>query len=191
MPFARLFGFGRNPAAEAAHDLYNAVVAQSRQPAFYTRLGVPDTLDGRFDMIVLHAFLILYRLKRESGKPVQTLSQALFDLMFADMDHNLREMGVGDLSVGKKVKQMAGAFMGRIAVYEEGLAAQSDVLERALTRNLYRRDPDDPTLAPECPALMAEYVRRESRSLVDQPLDRLMAGQVTFGPPPEGKDSAP
>ncbi|WP_374466727.1 ubiquinol-cytochrome C chaperone family protein, partial [Ferrovibrio sp.] len=91
--------------------LYRAIVAQSRQAGFYREHGVPDSLDGRFDMIVLHSFLVMRRLRR-IGAAAEPLSQQLFDLMFADMDSNLREIGVGDLSVGKKVKAMAQAFYG-------------------------------------------------------------------------------
>src|SRR5262245_48094906 len=111
---SRLF---RRPAPVAdPYPLYAAAIAQARQPVFYAGLRVPDTVDGRFELVALHVFLILQRLKSE---PEATpFAQALFDTMFADMDRNLREMGVGDLSVGKKVKAMAQGLYGRIAAYE-------------------------------------------------------------------------
>jgi cytochrome b pre-mRNA-processing protein 3 len=163
---------------EAAHDLYLAVVAQARQPVFYRDMGVADTLDGRFDLITLHAFLVVNRLKqiREESRAADDLSQALFDIMFADMDRSLREMGVGDLSVGKRVKAMARAFFGRVSAYESGLDAAGDALEQALARNLYRGNAVD----PEALRVMADYVRKEFQALKSIPAPDLMAGRVAF-----------
>ena len=147
--------FRRSTVKESAHKLYLKLVGQARRPEFYTSCGVPDTLDGRFDMIVLHAFLLMARLKRDRDEAAP-LRQALFDVMFADMDRSLREMG---------------------------LSADADTaLAAALRRNLYG------TVQPEIahPARMAHYVRREAASLARQDLEDLLAGQVTFGPPPAG-----
>jgi len=113
-------GKQHNPAAVA---LYKCIVEQARQPDFYTHHGVPDSLDGRFDMIVLHTFLVMRRLRTIASQAAGQLSQDLFDLLFADMDSNLREIGVGDLGVGKRVKKMAQAFYGRVEAYEAGLTA--------------------------------------------------------------------
>jgi cytochrome b pre-mRNA-processing protein 3 len=160
--------------------LYVAVVAQARRPEFYLRLGVPDTVDGRFDLICLHAFLLLRRLKA-SGRELAGLSQAVFDIMFADMDQNLRELGVGDMTIGRKVKTMAKAFYGRIAAYEEGLAASGPaVLDDALRRNLFRK------AAPADAAVttLATYVRRAAADLSVQSDAALRAGHAAFGPPP-------
>lgn len=174
--------FKRDPAAAAAQALYAQVVEQARLPGFYRDLGVPDTLDGRFDMIVLHAFLVLHRLKAE-GQAQGPVGQALFDLMFADMDASLRELGVGDLSVGKKVKQMATGFYGRVAAYEEGLAAPGasgdDALAAALRRNLYGTT----TAAPGHVAAMAGYVRRQASALAGQSAVALTGGSVRFAVP--------
>ncbi|MBI1985372.1 MAG: ubiquinol-cytochrome C chaperone family protein [Rhodospirillales bacterium] len=171
------FGAGRLEAP--ARGLYLSLVAQARQPGFYLQCGVPDTVDGRFDMILLHAFLVLRRLKRDHSRTAD-LAQALFDLMFADMDRNLREMGVGDLAVGRRVKAMAAAFYGRIAAYEAGLDAGDATLAEALKRNLYRKaNPDAAAIDA-----VAAYLRREALALDGQPLAGLMAGAVTFGPPP-------
>lgn len=168
--------FGRDPAGTAARALYAAIVAQARLPVFYRSFGVPDTLDGRFDMIVLHAFLVLHRLKRD-GQGQGAVAQALFDLMFADMDASLRELGVGDLSVGKKIRQMATGFYGRVAAYEEGLGAPDDAaLRDALARNLYGTvEP-----APAQVASMAGYVRRQAVALGAVPAERFLAGQLDF-----------
>lgn len=165
-------------ADETAVALYRNIVGQARQPAFYRDHGVPDSLDGRFDMIVLHAFLVMRRLKRIPGAAAQKLSQQLFDLLFADMDSNLREIGVGDLGVGKRVKKMAQAFYGRVEAYETGLAASSsEALEEALKRNLYGTVTEAP---PAGLAAMADYLQRADRILVEQPDTEIMAGKPAF-----------
>lgn len=171
-------GKQHNPAAVA---LYRRIVEQARQPDFYSRHGVPDSLDGRFDMIVLHAFLVMRRLRALASKPAADLSQDLFDLLFADMDSNLREIGVGDLGVGKRVKKMAQAFYGRVEAYEAGLTATDDaILTDALTRNLYG------TTQPALPnqLAMAGYMRVADSHLAAQPEVKIMAGNVDFPPAP-------
>lgn len=171
--------FMPSPDQLRANTLYNTAVAQSRRPGFYLAAGVPDTIDGRFDMIVLHAFLIMRRL-RDAGPDGEALSQALFDEMFADMDRSLREMGVGDMGIGRKVRGMGRAFIGRVKAYEEALEEGGAALEEALTRNLYRSAPP----APEALVAMAGYVRRENAALRSFPIAALMAGEVSFGPSP-------
>lgn len=164
--------------ARNARKLYRAAVEQARRPAFYARHGVPDSVDGRFDMIALHVFLLLHRLKRD-GRAQGAVGQALFDLMFADMDASLREMGVGDLSVGRKVREMAEGFYGRVAAYEAGLAGANDALEQALRRNLYG------TAAPTAAqvAALAAYVRRQAAALARAPAEALLAGAAAFAAP--------
>ncbi|WP_341894351.1 ubiquinol-cytochrome C chaperone family protein [Ferrovibrio terrae] len=165
----------------AAVMLYRQIVAQARQPAFYDRHGVPDSLDGRFDMIVLHSFLVMRRLRRSGSEAAKELSQQLFDLQFADMDNSLREIGVGDLGVSKRVKVMAQAFFGRVEAYEAGLNAEDDrVLAEALTRNLYG------TSQPPAAGLVAvaAYMRMADEQLAQQPDDSILAGNVDFLPPP-------
>ena len=118
---------------DVAHALYLIAVAQARQPLFYAEHGVPDSVDGRFDLIVMHVFLLLRPLSKlaEQDGDVElqaragNISQALFDTMFGDMDRSLREMGVSDIAVGKRVKHMAKAFYGRVAAYDEGLAGRA------------------------------------------------------------------
>lgn len=172
-------GQGKDPAE--ARALYAAIVAQSRQAAFYQHLGVPDSLDGRFDMIVLHAYLVLRRL-RTMGPAGEPLSQALFDLIFADMDANLREIGVGDLSVGKRIKAMAQAFFGRVAAYDAALdGSDGAALEAALRRNLYGTRPDIPEGV--LPA-MARYLAGADRDLKAQPDSDILLGKLTFLPAP-------
>lgn len=176
--------FGAKDFDETARTIYTAVVNQARQPEFYLNHGVPDTPDGRFDMILVHAFLVLRRLKRDHDKTAR-LSQAVFDLMFADIDQNLREMGVGDMGVGKRVKAMAKAFYGRAAAYEKGLASGGAALGQALERNLYRKTSPDPAQT----AAVVEYMRAEARRLDETHIDSLTAGNLMFGPPPARLDS--
>ena len=171
--------FRTNPVRDAAALAYGRIVEHARQPVFFADGGVPDTIDGRFELICLHAFLYLHRLKREQPQ-ASRLGQRFFDLMFADFDRSLREMGTGDLSVGREVKRMASAFYGRIAAYEEGLAADDSALQPALARNLFG------TAAPSTAQLaaMAGYVRREAARLHGRDAAALLAGDIAFGDPP-------
>ena len=171
---------GRRRRRRAAAGLYTAVVEQARRPELYLACGVPDTREGRFEMVLLHAFIVMHRLKND--RPLTgRLAQDLFDFMFDDMDQNLREMGVGDLSVGKKIKGMARSFYGRIVAYEKALDAPGDAtLAAALTRNLYAgRQPDGSALAR-----LIAYLREQVTALAAQPIDGLMAGVVRFAEPP-------
>ncbi|MBI4183763.1 MAG: ubiquinol-cytochrome C chaperone [Proteobacteria bacterium] len=184
VPLLRFFPFRRpSHEEEAARSLYRAIVRQARAPAFFGALGVPDTAEGRFETLALHAFLVLRRLKGE-GRAGAGLAQALFDLMFAEIDVSLRELGVGDLGVGRKVRALAEGFYGRIRAYELGLAAEdATVLSAALRRNLY--GVAGAAAAPEALDRVAGYVRREAAALAAAPLGALAAGEVRFGPPPE------
>jgi cytochrome b pre-mRNA-processing protein 3 len=159
-------------------ELYGATVATARDPFLYTVLGVPDTLDGRFDMVSLHAFLLIRRLKRER-LPGPDLAQAMFDAMFSDMDVNLREMGVGDLSVGRKVRVMWEAFHGRSAAYEVALnTADVDALEASLVRNVWRGSPP-----PDAGiTALRHLVLLQDTHLRAQKLADLARGRVEFLP---------
>ena len=178
----RLSRKGRHEShEEVARGLYGEIVTQARRAAFYRDWGVPDSLDGRFDLILLHVFLVLRRLKDDRAID-PGLGQALFDTLFSDMDQSLREMGAGDLGVGKRVKRMVEAFYGRLEAYEAGLAAGEGLLEEALRRNLYGT-----VAAPEEGVeVLAGYVRRQAAKLAEQPAAELLAGRVGFAPPPEG-----
>jgi cytochrome b pre-mRNA-processing protein 3 len=175
MGIANLFRFRPRGEARLAAALYRGIVEQGRQPGFFAWLGVPDTLDGRFETLALHAFLVLRRLKSDPSGTIG-LSQALLDAFFADMDRSLREMGVTDLGVGRRVKAMAQALYGRIEAYERALEERGDAaLQAALRRNLYG------TVAMPRPAdlaAMARYVRRQHQALAAQPLSELRAGRV-------------
>ncbi|MBX3518237.1 MAG: ubiquinol-cytochrome C chaperone family protein [Rhodospirillales bacterium] len=173
--------FSKRIADDPVQTLYSAIVCQARQPAFYRVCGVADTPDGRFDLIALHAALILRRLRME-GEAARPLAQALFDHMFADMDENLREMGVGDLGVGKRVKAMARAFYGRLAAYDAAVTASDRTrAAEALRRNLYRKS----TPSPDQVESMADYLFAEAARLDTLAFDRMRVGIVAFGPPPQ------
>jgi len=178
--------FARHRRERLAAELYVKLVEQARHPAFYTVCGVPDTLDGRFEALALHAFLVFHRLKRE-GQEAQGFAQALFDHMFNDMDLSLREIGVTDFSIGKKVKAMGRGFYGRIVAYDKGLGtADPEVLEDALRRNLYGTVQPGPGQV----RAIAAYMRREAAGLAAQPPAAFLAGDVRFGPAPEMVEAA-
>lgn len=172
--FLGLFGRGRRE--RAGFQLYVTTVAAARDPYLYTDCGVPDTLDGRFDLIGLHAFLLIRRLTREP-EPGPTVAQAVFDAMFSDMDINLRELGVSDLAVGRRVKDMWEAFHGRSRAYAEALDAADDpALEAAIARNVWR-GADPP---PGSAAALVRIAHAQLRHLSAQPLAVLERGEVTF-----------
>lgn len=172
------------PTAEslAAYRLYGALAAQARRAEFYVRLGVADSPTGRYSMVALHGFLVMDRLARD--RATAELAQKLFDAMFADMDRNLREMGVGDLSVGKKVKKLARHFYGMADAVRAGLESGQDELAEALSRNVYGDAP------PSGDALrrLADYVRASADSLRRQPAEELVDGAVRFAPLPVEAD---
>ncbi|MEL6504385.1 MAG: ubiquinol-cytochrome C chaperone family protein [Pseudomonadota bacterium] len=134
--FAR-FGSGREQQ-DHAHALYGAVVAHARDPQFFARHGVPDTFDGRFEMLVIHLFLIHERLKDEPVE-ARAISQNVFDLFIDDMDAALREAGVGDQTVPKRIAKMTQVFYGRTGAFEAALAADDAQAElaSAIERNLF------------------------------------------------------
>ncbi len=139
----------------------------------YAKWGVADDVDGRFNMVALHMFLVLDRLKGEDS----LFRQRLVDEFFADMDRSLREMGVGDISVGKKVRKMAEAFYGRIAAYDAGLAESRDALAAALSRNLF---PDENGSGAEN---LADYVLNARAHLVRATTEHLLTGEIDFPEP--------
>lgn len=173
-----IFTRRRQTAARSTADsIYAAIVAQARRPEFYQAAGVPDTIDGRFDLLVMHAFAFFHRLKGESPE-AREMSQLVFDAMFADLDQNLREMGVGDMSIGKKVRKMGAAFYGRARAYDAGLerfAAEPEELRDAIRRNVYSGH--DHQAGPD---LLAGYLNRCVAHLADQKTEDLLAGRISF-----------
>lgn len=180
MGIAEIFGLRLAAEGPAAAGLYRSIVEAAREPGFFASLGVPDTLDGRFETLALHTFLVLRRLKSDASDPAIRLSRALLEAFIADMDHSLREMGAADLGVARRVKAMAEALYGRIKAYEMALEEAGDgALEAALRRNLYGTL-KMPRLADL--ATIARYVRRQHAALAVQPLSGLRAGRVEFVP---------
>ena len=154
--------------------LYAAAVAQARQPAFYTALGVPDRIDARFELYTLHVLLLILRL-RDEGERGAEVAQDLFDAYVSALDHALRELGVGDISVGKKMRKLGEALYGRMTAYEKALrAGEAEELGAALARNVFEVD-----AAPTAPALAAYAMAARSR-LADQPVDALGGGNVSW-----------
>ncbi len=173
------------PHQREGHALYLAAVAAARRPVFYAGFGVPDTLDGRFDCLGLHVYLLIRHLW-QAPSPGPELAQAVFDAMFADMDRSLREIGVGDLSVPKRNRRMWEAFHGRSLAYGEALdAGDMAALETAIARNVWRGRE-----AGEGPALLAAYARRADAALAGQ-VGEMLAARVVFPEVEEAGTPAP
>jgi len=178
--------FGRRPRDEGAEALYQQIVQQGRDPRFYGDLGVPDTLDGRFEMLALHLFLVLHRLRRENDDASRSLTQSLTDSLVADMDGNLREMGAGDLGVGRRVRRMAEGFNGRVAAYDAGLSQGTVALREAIRRNVYGTV--EPT--PQQVAALAVYVEGCRQALEGIGIADLAHGIVRFAAVPMADSGA-
>ncbi len=177
MAFLRLFG--RKRWERAGFSLYTAAVRAARAPYFYAELEVPDTMDGRFDMIGLFVFLLIDRLQKES-EPGPELAQAVFDAMFLDMDMTLRELGVSDMAVGRRVKAMWEALHGRSLAYAGPLgAADGPGLAEALARNVWRG-----IGSGQHAAALAELALEQRQQLAAQDVSGLSTGAVNFLPAP-------
>ncbi|MDZ4375486.1 MAG: ubiquinol-cytochrome C chaperone family protein [Phenylobacterium sp.] len=162
----------------AGRDLYALIVAQARTPALYADLGVADTPEGRFELYSLHVYLVLERLKGQGARASDT-AQALFDTYISSLDHALRELGVGDVSVGKKMRKLGEAFYGRVKSLEEALAALPDraPLEAVLARTAYEGGATE-----KAPAL-ADYFLAQRHALSAQEVDSICDGAVTWTAP--------
>ncbi len=171
-----LFGlFAPKRHERAGFTLYTVSVAAARDPLYFATLGVADTLDGRFDLVGLFVALLIRRL-RHLPAPGPALAQAAFDAMFADMDFNLREMGVGDISVARRMKEMWEAFHGRALAYDTALdGGDRAALAAALTRNVWRGAAPAGAAAQLAAVAMAQLAALESQSLAD-----FAAGRVMF-----------
>lgn len=169
------FLFGRRRTAEnrkIIERLNEDIVAAVRQPAFYEAGGVPDTFEGRFELLVLHGSLVLRRL-RSTGEPGPEVAQKLVDMMFRNLDPALRELGVGDLAVPKRMKRLAEAFLGRSVAYDAALNEGDEVrLAEALSRNVY---------AGARPAgALARYAVTAAAALAARNLDELLGTRLRF-----------
>lgn len=167
--------FRKDTATGPVYATYNSIVAQSRQPIFYAEWGVPDTVTGRFDMISLHMALLFRRLRTEN-KGQKDFSQAVFDLFFKDMDRSLREMGVTDLGVPKKIQKMGNLFFGLLAALNVAMdSGEPEQVSQVLARNIY-----DGTVTEDVRRL-ARYLMAQSEALAGQPATAIEAGSVQFG----------
>lgn len=169
--------FKKDPTAEVAVSLYQEIVAAARRPHFYAEWQVPDTPVGRFELLSVHIYLVLRHLK-EQGDGYRSLSQALFDVFFKNLDDSLREMGVGDLSVARKIRGLAEAFYGRVGAYGSALDdSNAGDLADALSRNVY--ETEKAVSAPD----LAKYVMAAQASLEDQALTEICKGHIQFPNP--------
>ena len=173
-----LTAFRRTHRNSNIHVLYGAIVARARSPVFYAAYGVPDTVEGRFELIVLHLVLFLNRLGRDGA--AARIGQQVFDVFCRDLDDNLREMGIGDLAVPRKMRRFGEAFYGRQETYRAALAAADKrALEKALARNIFAVGGVD-----ERAARLAGYVRALASLLDATAEDLLITGKAVF-PSPE------
>jgi cytochrome b pre-mRNA-processing protein 3 len=174
-----LLPFRRSTQKRSIAALYGMIVAQARLKAFYAIYGVPDTVEGRFDLLVLHLVLLLRRLARQEG-PGRKLGQGLFDAFCRDLDDNLREMGIGDLAVPKRMRRFAEAFYGRQAAYLSALEAPDrEAFENALERNIFAASGVEGRAAR-----LARYARAIAVHLDAQEDASLIRGEVVL-PGPE------
>lgn len=158
--------FRRQPTPYDVEDAYSSIVAQSRQVMFYTDCGVPDTVTGRFDMVSLHVALLLHRLRRD--EQAKDFAQALVNYFFRDMDRSIRELGVTDIGVPKKVKTMGKMFYGLVSVLGPALDARDVTeVEAVLVRNVY------PEPHPGA-AQLAAYLMEQVQALAVRPTAELM-----------------
>ena len=160
-----------------ARKLYDSLALRARAVVFHEVFGVPDTVDGRFDLLALHAFLVLQALN-SGGAAATKLGRQIVDLIFADFDQALRELGVGDFGISRRIKAMANAFYGRLTAY--GAAVSQDAMAEAVMRNLYRGQKER---GREAEAI-ASYIISARRRLGDRP-EALLEGNLDFGPLPQ------
>jgi cytochrome b pre-mRNA-processing protein 3 len=155
-------------------QLYESVVERARQPLFYTEFAVSDSIEGRFELYSLHVILLLHRLKGQGAQAADT-AQVLFDTFISQLDHALREIGVGDLSVAKKMRKLGEAFYGRAKAYQEALEANDRTALAALIgRTVYEGEKD---VAAD---RLADYVQRSAALLATIGLDDVLAAKLVW-----------
>ena len=162
-----------------ARQLYQTILEQARNPILYTQYQVPDTVDGRYDLILLHAIVVIDLLQgaAESG---QKLGQGIFDIMFRDLENGVREIGVSDMSIARHFRRMSQGFNGRRIAYSAALAAQdAAVMQDAVTRNIFRKSTDDVAASA---AQLTQYIFAQYNALQTAGLDKLFTGTAHFSP---------
>lgn len=177
--FKSILSLGRRPNQLVTDALYGEIVASARQPVFYSQWGVPDTPLGRFEMLSVHMFLFLDR-ARGAPPALGEMAQDMTDEFFKDVEHSLRELGIGDLSVPKRMKKLARMFYGRAEAYRQAVeAGDGSVLAAALARNVRPDETDWHGAGP-----LADYTLAASRLLAAQAEEKLATGEIGF---PEAK----
>jgi cytochrome b pre-mRNA-processing protein 3 len=164
----------RPAPAGTIESIYGMIVTQAREPIFYRHLGVPDTVNGRFDLLLLHVWLLLRRLRSAQGGV--ELSQALFDRFCEDMDDNLREMGVGDQTVPKRMRAFGEAFYGRVQAYDQAMDSGGEALASAICKNILNGAGMDQALR------LAAYARAAEAGLGGTGEAALLGGSFEFPP---------
>ena len=168
---------GTDKSVIAARRLYDTMIARAREPVFHVRFAVPDTIDGRFDLLALHAFPLMEALKSTQPKGAQ-IGVQLASVIFAGFDDALRELGVSDFGISRRMKALAGAFYGRLEAYD--LAASEPALSEAIVRNLYRAN----EMRVREAEILAHYIIL-ARVVLRAQSDALLQGAADFGPLPE------
>jgi cytochrome b pre-mRNA-processing protein 3 len=165
------------PERDTSAALYGAIVAQARTPALYTELGVADTVEGRFEMVVVHLALVLRRIW-QGDEADRTVGQATFDVFCREMDDALRALGVRDTSVGKRMRKLAEAYYGRAGAYDAALASgDGRALAETLGRTVFGGE------APVAAEALAAYMAAANRNLAATPIDRVIAGDIAWPEP--------
>jgi cytochrome b pre-mRNA-processing protein 3 len=169
-----MFGLLRqkNPYEQPARAVYRSVVEAARDPVFYRDYAVPDTMEGRFDLMLLHLFVIMYSHQHQQGR---IFGQALFDATFAHMGEDLRQAGFGDMGIPKRMRRMMIAFNGRMHAYAQ--AMQDGTLDVSLARNLYGTVENPPVYVVSA---MADYVRDNISFMAEQDFKAIASGNVQF-----------
>jgi cytochrome b pre-mRNA-processing protein 3 len=168
--------------------LYDKMLARTRMPIFYERYGVPDTIFGRFDLLCIHAFLVIDRLYEE-GHDGRRAAQSFFDHMFRETDRNLRELGVGDLGVPKQIKRLMKGFKGRALAYREAMESDNpDDLSEVLHRNLYGMGDD--RAEPEHVIQIASYMHECAFALGTTEAEDIFKGDIVLPMIPENPEDS-
>lgn len=168
----------KNPYEQPAREVYTSIVQAIREPVFYSEYSVPDTLDGRFDLMLLHIFMVVQQILSVDNKDAEEFNQALFDITFADMDQSFREMGIGDMGIPKHMRRMMKAFNGRMHAYQAAL--ENNTLQDSLRNNLYGTVED---VAADTLKNMESYIQREIKRLQAEGSEPLFNGNVEFKTP--------
>lgn len=168
------FSRAKRDERQAAERLYWAALAAARRPAFYVRHGVPDTLQGRFEMVALNLFPVLHRLMHEPGDDPE-LARAVAESLVDDMDGALRDVGVGDTRVPKRMRALYQSFAGRVTAYSQALGEGDEALADAVARNVFPEGGDR-----EHVAALASYVGEAVRAVRGVELASLRRGDVPY-----------